>query len=298
MQKKQYIQYLSSEKKFSEHTIKAYLNDLKLFSSYLESEYELQQTENASNEMIRSWMVALLEKKESPTTINRRLSTLRSFFKFIKSITPSETNPISTIKAIKKPSLIPVFLNKDKLNTFIEDFSKSEDFITLRDKLVIDLLYSTGMRVGEIVKLKEQSVNKELKFIKVKGKGNKERLIPLSNKMIAQINKYNEIKNNTFIQDEYWLILSNTGKRAYPKLIQRIINEKLSNITNGKKSPHVLRHSFATHMLNNGADLNSIKEILGHANLSATQVYTHNTIDQIKTIYSEAHPRAKFKKGG
>jgi integrase/recombinase XerC len=298
MSEKHYIQLLSSEKQFSEHTIKAYKNDLAIFTTFLETEYELTQIEKASNEMIRSWVVSLMEKHESPTTINRRISTLKSYFKYLKSQDIVETNPVSQIKAIKSPSHIPNYFEKDKLNTFINEFDDSTDFKTVRDHLVIELLYSTGLRLSELIALDEQSVNKELKTLKVHGKGNKERLIPLSNKMITVINNYNQIKNKTFKERGFELIVSNSGKRAYPKLIYRIINNSFSHITKGKRSPHVLRHSFATHMLNNGAELNSIKELLGHANLSATQVYTHNTIEQLKTIYSGAHPRAKLKKGG
>jgi len=298
MSKDKYIQYISSEKRFSKHTIKAYNNDLSVFSEFLETEYELENIEKASSDMIRSWIVILMEKGDSPTTINRRISTLRSYFRYLTANNQIDSNPVSQIKAIKTASRIPKFVDKESLNLLIEEEPTEENFKTLRDKLVLDLLYSTGLRLSELISLNNISVNEELKIIKVKGKRNKERLIPLSDKLIERINKYKEIKHKVFDKPDSGLILSNSGKNAYPKLIYRIINESLSGITKGKRSPHILRHSFATHMLNNGADLNTIKELLGHANLSATQVYTHNTIDQLKTIYSSAHPRAKIKKGG
>ena len=298
MSKEKYIQYISSEKRFSKHTIKAYNNDLSAFNKYLESEYELQQLEKASSDMIRSWVVALMENGDSPITINRRISTLRSYYKYLTSNMLLDTNPVSQIKAIKTPGRIPKFIDKDSLNLLIDEEEIDNDFKSSRDKLIIDLLYSTGLRLSELLSLTEHSVNEELKVIKVVGKRNKERLIPLSDKLIERINKHIELKHKVFENPDFGLIVSNAGKKSYPKLIYRIISQSLSGITKGKRSPHVLRHSFATHMLNNGADLNTIKELLGHANLSATQVYTHNTIDQLKSIYSSAHPRAKYKKGG
>lgn len=298
MSTKQYIKYISSEKQFSEHTTKAYSNDLAAFNLYLKEEFEIENTEQAITDMIRSWVVYLMENGDSARTINRRISTLRSYYKYLIANSIIEYNPVTQIKSIKKPEQITKFLEKEKLNNLINEDTIAEDFKETRNKLVIDLLYSTGMRLNELLTLDQHSVNESLKVIKVIGKRNKERLIPLSDKLLETINNYIEIKHKVFDQPHSSLIVSDKGKKAYPKLIYRITNSALSKITKGKRSPHILRHSFATHMLNNGADLNTIKELLGHANLSATQVYTHNTIDQLKSIYSSAHPRAKIKKGG
>ena len=295
---KQYIKYISLEKRFSEHTSKAYNNDLSAFTLYLKEEYELDKTELANTDMIRSWIVNLMENDASPRTINRRITTLRSYYKYLAANKIAESNPATQIESIKTPQQITKFLEKDKLNELIGEEAKADDFVEVRNKLVLDLLYSTGMRLNELLTLKDDSVNEQLKVVKVIGKRNKERLIPLSDKLIETINYYKEIKHEVFDQLHSTLIVSNKGKKAYPKLIYRITNSALSEITKSKRSPHILRHSFATHMLNNGAELNTIKELLGHANLSATQVYTHNTIDQLKSIYSSAHPRAKIKKGG
>ncbi len=298
MSTKKYIKYIRLEKRFSEHTSKAYNNDLSAFTLYLKEEYELDESELANTDMIRSWIVNLMENGASPRTINRRITTLRSYYKYLVANKLAKSNPATQIKSIKTAQQITKFLEKDKLNELIGKETKADDFVEVRNKLVLDLLYSTGMRLNELLTLDDNSVNEQLKVVKVIGKRNKERLIPLSDKLIEAINNYKEIKHKVFNQVGSGLILSNKGKKAYPKLIYRIINSALSEITKGKRSPHVLRHSFATHMLNNGAELNTIKELLGHANLSATQVYTHNTIDQLKSIYSSAHPRAKFKKGG
>lgn len=278
MSKDKYIKYISSEKRFSKHTIKAYNNDLSAFITYLITAYELNQIEKASSEMIRSWVITLMESGDSPVTINRRISTLRSYFKYLTANNLIEINPVSQIKAIKTPGQIPKFLDKESLNLLIDEETFADNFKDSRDKLVLDLLYSTGIRLSELISLNDHSVNKELKVIKVFGKRNKERLIPLSDKLIERINDYIKIKHKIFNQPDSCLIVSNTGKRSYPKLIYRIINQSLSGITKGKRSPHILRHSFATHMLNNGADLNTIKELLGHANLSATQSYTQREL--------------------
>jgi len=248
--------------------------------------------------MIRSWMVELIKQGESPSSINRRIVSLRSFYKFLLANGVIKSNPAAQIKALKKPERLTKFFEQEKLNTLLNTATTDNSFTAVRNKLVIDILYSTGIRRGELLGLKDDSIDETLKVVKVVGKRNKERLIPLSDKLIRDINKYKEIKRKSFTNPYPALIIGNKGGKAYPKLIYNIINKGLTEVSNGKRSPHVLRHSFATHMLNNGSDLNIVKELLGHSNLSATQIYTHNTIEQLKTIYSSAHPRAKIKKGG
>lgn len=294
---KKYFQYIESEKRFSPHTIVAYRNDILEFRNFLEKEFEIDNINQASAETIRSWIVSLLDSKLSPTSINRKISTLRSYFKFQLSRNLIKSNPTSQVMAVKQSERLPKYINQDDLNELLNSFSPNS-FIESRDKLVIDLLYSSGIRLSELISLKYSSINKSLNTVKVLGKRNKERLIPLSEKTQLAIEEYNYFKLKEIPTIEDWLIVTNKGKKAYPKMIYRIVDNALNKITKGKRSPHTLRHSFATHMLNNGADLNTIKELLGHSSLAATQVYTHNTIEQLKTIYSNAHPRAKFKKGG
>lgn len=292
-----YFQYIESEKRFSPHTIVAYKNDILEFGDYLDKEFEIDNINEASAETIRSWIVSLLDSGLSSTSINRKISTLRSYFKFMLSRNLIKSNPASQVLAVKQSDRLPIYIDKEVLNEFL-NLSTPKNFIESRDKIVVELLYSSGMRLSELISLKNSSINKSLNTVKVLGKRNKERLIPLNEKTIIAIEEYNNIKSRELPSTDDWLIVTNKGKKAYPKLIYRIVDNALNKITKGKRSPHTLRHSFATHMLNNGADLNTIKELLGHSSLAATQVYTHNTIEQLKTIYSNAHPRAKFKKGG
>jgi integrase/recombinase XerC len=205
-----------------------------------------------------------------------------------------KANPMQKVPLLKTGKKLPVYIEKKQLSEYLDLQVDKDDFFQVRNRIVIDLLYATGLRQGELIGLKHSSVDFSNKMLKVLGKRNKERLIPLSYKMVDDIRDYIMLKEKTFDRTtgDDWLIVTNKGKKAYPKLIYRIVYSELSGFTNTKKSPHVLRHSFATHMLNNGADLNSIKELLGHSNLSATQVYTHNSIEQLKKIYNKAHPRA------
>lgn len=294
---KKYFQYIESEKRFSPHTIVAYKNDLSEFNKFLISEFEVANINEASPEVVRSWIVSLLDTGLSATSINRKISTLRSYYKFQLSRNQIKSNPASQIMALRQSDKLPIFIDKQALNDFL-NLSNPKNFIESRDKIVIELLYSSGMRLSELISLKGNSINKILKTVKVQGKRNKERLIPIGEKTLIALEEYDYFKSKEMSAYDDWLIITNKGHKAYPKMIYRIVYNALDKITKGKRSPHTLRHSFATHMLNNGADLNTIKELLGHSSLAATQVYTHNTIEQLKTIYSNAHPRAKFKKGG
>jgi integrase/recombinase XerC len=207
-------------------------------------------------------------------------------------------NPAKNISSVKTPSPLPVYFDKDQINTYLNKAVDINDFAKLRNVIVIDLLYSTGIRRSELIALKIADIDISDKSIKVHGKRNKQRIIPLSNKHISIIIRYIEIIKKKFGHTNDYLIVTDKGLKSYPKLIYRIVNSELASIAGSIKSPHVLRHSFATHMLNNGADLNIIKELLGHANLSATQIYTHNSIEQLKKVYIRAHPRAKLNTGG
>jgi integrase/recombinase XerC len=284
--------YLQYEKRFSPHTCAAYLADLQQFQSSLVENEDMLASDQYS---IRAWMVGMLSDGVSARSVNRKLSTLRSYYKFLQRENLINVNPTLLIKAPKLPKRLPVVIQDAKLNQLLDsDIVFSDDFEGKRDKLVVEILFGTGIRLAELLGLKESDVGFTQGTIRVLGKGAKERVVPVYDTLISQIQDYmscRQFQNFENLQPE--LIVTKDGKRAYPKLIYRIVKRYLGHITTDqKKSPHVLRHSFATSLLNNGADLNAIKELLGHASLAATQVYTHNSVEKLKSIYKQAHPRA------
>jgi len=293
-----FIEYITIEKRYSLNTLKAYNRDLELFKTYLTKEFELDKPENANQEMIRSWVVYMMDEGLSGKSVNRKISTLSSYYNYLIKKSIVRENPARTVSYVKSSQRLPVYFDQEQLNSLLNKEIDVDDFPTMRNMFVIELLYSTGMRRSELLNLTINSIDFSNNSIKVLGKRNKQRIIPLSQKQIDSINKYIDHKEKRFGNLTDYLIVTDKGARAYPRLIYRIVNNELSSLTGQTKSPHVLRHSFATHMLNNGADLNHIKEILGHANLTATQIYTHNSIEKLKKVYSEAHPRAKLNKGG
>jgi len=249
-------------------------------------------------EMIRSWVVDLMDKKLSPASINRKISALKAYYKYLLKSGVIDKNPTQNIHSLKKGKPLPVYVDQDKMHTLLNSLVPGNDFASLRDRLVILILYATGIRLSELITLKTSSIDFAGNRIKVTGKRNKERIIPFSIEMKKEIEDYLKAKEKIFPNTGEWLVVTNNGAKAYPKLIYRIVNTALNGYTADRKSPHVLRHTFATHLLNNGASLNAIKDLLGHADLSATQIYTHTSIEQLKSIYSQAHPRAHLKKGG
>ncbi|MET0570640.1 MAG: tyrosine-type recombinase/integrase [Pedobacter agri] len=291
---KSFITYLTHEKRYSPHTIISYQTDLDQFEEYIANTFEISFPE-VKHTHIRSYMVDLMEKQTSETSINRKVSALRSLYKFLLREEKVEHNPTVLIKAPKIPKRLPVFVDSQKMNNLLDAEQYFDNsFASIRDHLVIELLFGTGMRLAELIQLKDIDVDMYSGTIKVLGKRNKERIIPINKQLINQVGNYIEQKKlQNFSNNLLNLIVTNTGKPAYPKLIYRIVTLYLNHIsTNDKKSPHVLRHSYATTLLNAGADLNAIKELLGHASLAATQVYTHNSIERLKTIYKQAHPKA------
>lgn len=242
---------------------------------------------------IREWIVYLMENNISARSINRKISTLKSFFKFLHREGHITKNPLLKISSPKNQKKLPSFVEKNKMDLLLDKIEFANDFEGVRDSLIIEILYLTGIRLSELINIKLTDVDFGEKAIKVLGKRNKERLVPITNELINSINYYIKHRNQLKHIENNYLLLTQKGEKVYPKLIYRIVNRYLELVTTiEKKSPHVLRHTFATHMLNNGADLNAIKEILGHANLSATEVYTHNTFEKLKSIYKQAHPRA------
>ena len=289
MLKNKFITYLSSEKRFSEHTVKSYTTDLKQFTSFLSAEFQIIDDINEiSFQIIRTWIASLLEKGISPRSVNRKISTLKSYFKFLIREGAIVENPMMKVVAPKSKKRLPVFIEEDQISTLLNEVQFEEGFVGERNKLIIEIFYVTGIRLSELINIKISDVDFPNQLIKVLGKRNKERLIPLSSSMVDSLSNFIE-KN----QQNQFLFTNLDGKKLYTKLVYRLVNKYIGKISSvNKKSPHILRHTFATHMLNNGADINAIKELLGHANLSATQVYTHNTIEKLKTVYKQAHPRA------
>lgn len=289
-----FIRFLQFEKRYSPHTIIAYRNDLQQFQTFLKlSDLDF---EGVLHTHVRSWMVELLDQGSTSRSVNRKISSLRSFYKFLKREQLVVNEPMVKLQALKIPKRLPIVVEDKKINTLLDSKEPeifSNDFKGYRDRLVIELLYGTGIRSAELINLKETDINTYEQHIKVLGKRNKERIIPVNKSLLKLIADYLELKKSqNFHNNSVFLIVNNAGNAAYPKFIYRIVNFILSHIsTNDKKSPHVLRHTFATVLLNNGAELNAIKELLGHASLAATQVYTHNSVERLKTIYKQAHPK-------
>ncbi len=276
------------------HTVISYSRDLDQFEIYLGEVYELNDLLEAGHQMVRSWIVKLMEVGITARTINRKLSTLKSFYKYSLRQGEITKNPMNKVVAPKTAKKLPEFVEQDKMQLLFRDDVFSDDFASLRDRLMLELLYATGIRLSELVGLKESDVSANA--IKVLGKRNKERIIPVGNFLMELIQNYLNKKKEISLEQNEYLLVTDRGDKLYDKFVYRKVNYYLGVITTAnKKSPHVLRHTFATHMLNNGADLNAIKELLGHANLSATQVYTHNTIEKLKNVHSQAHPRAQKK---
>jgi len=289
----EFISYLKNQKRFSAHTVTAYTTDLSRFFNFLSNQYEISSDISVVNaQIIRSWLVELTESGVTNRSISRKISTLRTYFKFLKKNDLNPQNPMAKIVPPKLEKKLPVFVNELDMDKLFNSIEFEDDFFGHRDKLMIELFYVTGIRLSELINLTAKSINSSTYSIKVLGKRNKERIIPLSKKMTNQLVEFEKVKSLKF-PEAAKLFTTDKGADLYPKFVYRKINHYLSQVsTITKKSPHVLRHTFATHLLNNGADLNAIKELLGHANLSATQVYTHNSFEKLKKIYTNAHPRA------
>lgn len=290
-----YYDYLQKEKNYSSLTLRAYLDDIKSFQTYLLDNHDKLPLEEISYSQVRSWIVILVENGIANKSINRKISSLKSFYKFLLKIKQIEFNPLSKHKSLKVPKKVQIPFSEKELNSVLEMGFIENDFESIRNKLIIELFYATGIRRAELINLKVNHLDKYNKTLKVLGKRNKERIIPLLDCTIDLINRYNmERATLGNIQNPDVLILSKKGKILSETFVYRLINNYFSTISEKvKKSPHVLRHTFATHLLNNGADLNSVKELLGHASLSSTQIYTHSSLSELQKVYKDAHPRNK-----
>ena len=291
-----FLSYLRLEKRFSEHTTVAYRNDLEQFRKYLAEQYQLEDLAVANHFYIRSWVVSLIENKIEARSVSRKITTLRSFYRFLMRIQRIQNSPMLKVIAPKVPKKLPEYLDEQKMQILTDPNQEEHSFDEARNNLLIDFFYRTGVRRSELINLKIQDVNLYNLTITVTGKRNKMRQIPITNKFKNLINQYLQLRKNyldEINQNSEYFFIGNKGNKMYDQLVYRIVKTKINEVSSGKKkSPHILRHTFATTMLNHGADINAIKELLGHSSLSATQVYTHNSIEKLKEIYKQAFPKA------
>ena len=288
-----FLNYLSLEKNYSKHTLIAYHKDLLGFREFALSEFDFSEVNNVSYAIIRSWIVKLVGDGVSNRTINRKISSLRTYYKFLLKIGDIEVSPLVKHKVLKTAKKLQVPFSEKEIEDVLEILKGEDSFIGLRNKLIVELFYSTGMRRGELVNLKLNDISDSQKTIKVLGKRNKERLIPLLPSALITIASYlGYRKDLSSVKDVDFLLLTEKGTKIYETLVYRVINNYFSKASEKvKKSPHILRHSFATHLLNEGADIKSVKELLGHSSLASTQIYANNSISKLKQVYKNTHPR-------
>ncbi len=288
-----FLNFIRYEKRYATHTITAYTNDLEQFSKFLFNQYEIEEAKEVERTYVRAWIVELIEESLEPSSIHRKISTIKAYFKHLQEKGTIIQNPIQEIPLPKIVKHKPSYINETQLSILFNEIKFSEDFKGRQEKLILDILYSTGMRRSELINLTLKQVNLEKLQINIIGKGNKERIVPVSQKLALDIENYTKERNECFGHSSPYLFLTQKGKQLYPKAVYNTVKKYLAQITTvSKKSPHTLRHSFATHLLANGADLRAIQELLGHTSLASTQVYTHNSLEKLKEIYKQAHPKA------
>lgn len=290
---KAFQEYLQLEKNYSQHTVNAYGNDLLFFQEFLKNNFDQERLEEVNYSMIRSWIVSMVDQGISNSSVNRKIASLKSFYKFLLKIKQIEVSPLLKHKSLKTPKKIQIPFSEKELDKVLNHIQYPDGFDGIRDKLIIDLFYTTGIRRTELINLKMQNIDLSKNTLKVLGKRNKERILPILPIISKQIHLYlSERSQLEQIKDGDYFFLMLKGVKLNDSFVYRLINYYFSNVSEKvKKSPHILRHTFATHMLNNGADLNSVKELLGHSSLASTQVYTHNSLAELKKVYGDAHPR-------
>ena len=289
-----FLDYLLQVKRYSSRTIISYRTDISQFKIFLKERYDIDDIREVDSHMARTWFAELIDGGNSRSTFNRKLSALRSLYKYLFSVGIVNTNPLEKLTSVKKDKRLPVYVKEEALETMLDPEYYDNSFAGLRDRFILELFYSTGMRLSELIELKHADIDHEKGQVRISGKGNKQRIVPMLVGLMHLYHEYVDIKRKEFVDlPADWLFVTNKGAKLYPGFVYRRVNHHLSRVsTKTRRSPHVMRHSFATHMLNRGADLNAIKELLGHSNLSATQVYTHNTVEKIKQVYKQAHPKA------
>ncbi len=289
-----FFKYLQYEKRYSPHTLTSYHTDLGQFAAYLREVYEITDAVEADHTIIRSWILTLVQQNIKPRSINRKIACLRSYYRFLLAQERVAVNPMLRIKAPKASKKLPVFVPEEPFNTLLDNFTFEENFEGQRERLILEFLYGTGIRLAELLGVQHTDIDHRAKTVRVLGKGNKERIVPLNDSLLNSIDAYIAQKKHFFEDNNSTnLLVTNKARPLYPKFVYRVVKKYISLITTSEhNSPHVLRHSFATHLLNKGADLNAIKDLLGHASLAATQVYTHNSIEKLKSIFEKAHPKA------
>ncbi len=291
-----FLDYLTYQKRYSPNTIISYQNDLSAFFDFIITEYNFIPMQEISPAIARSWLATLKENKLASKTVNRKISALKSFFKYqLKSKTIS-SSPVSTIGSIKVSKRLPSFISQKDMAALFDSIGFSDGLQGSTERLVIRILYNTGVRLSELLNLKEGQVDRSNGIIKVLGKRNKERIIPVNNDLLNEIGSYISKKQELSIaSEEDYLLVNPNGKKLYAKYVYRLVRKSISAVSsNERKSPHVLRHTFATHLTNNGADMNSVKELLGHSSLASTQVYTSNSIEKLKDVYNLSHPKSQM----
>ena len=290
-----FLSYLSLERKYSPHTVTAYKADLEEWTLFCSKEFSLNDIDSVNYSLIRTWIVQLVDSKVSNRTINRKIASLKAYYKFLLRIGHIESNPLAKHTALKTAKKIEIPFSESEMEAVLQQITYTDDFEGARDKLIVALLYTTGIRRAELINLKLSNVDFSAKTLKVLGKRNKERILPLLSSTQALFYGYYDYRNALeSIEDREFVFLSKGGNKIYETLVYRIINRYFSEVSSKvKKSPHILRHTFATHLLNKGADLNSVKELLGHSSLASTQVYTHNSIAELKKVHFTSHPRNK-----
>ena len=292
--KESFLQYLQTEKRYSPHTVRSYMNDLDQFFLFLASMGLPEDPVLVTSHDIRAWIVSFLDNNYSTVSVHRKISCLRVFFRYLRKEGIMKNDPLEKVVMPKRKKTLPVFVEEESIERLLDTYDFGEEFVGVLNRTIIEMLYLTGMRRSELIGLRNFDVDLVDSAVKVTGKRNKQRIIPLIGSFRKRLEEYIKLRDEKKLSEPGgWFFITEKGNKLYDKYVYNIVNSYLAHVTTiEKKSPHVLRHTFATHMLNRGADLNSIKELLGHANLSATQVYTHNTFEKLKKVYKQAHPRA------